>query len=292
MPEEEDHKSFDVARARIAQELADMVDRSTKGSIDEPALPFLRLFNAHPDWITTSTCSGRLVTYLPGPTMVTGNSKISSVNGKGGGDWLFVSHSTLSPSQLASPISTLFGGRDVDTTRRVQFEMSDRIIQMTYQPPVLHLMARSIDIAASVLRAAIGAGFRNSGITVGQGGRVILAIRSSTGGLDVPIARHAKETDDEKIELLVTEEYLSDLLVMGNRLMEKNESRLSRLLAAFEVALKQPEPTHEWESPEERRRRMKAEGLALQSKNNLVQTNEMTTEDDVILDGIQLLDDL
>ncbi|KAH9811989.1 methyltransferase TYW3-domain-containing protein [Melampsora americana] len=269
-----------------------MVDRSTKGSIDEPALPFLRLFNAHPDWITTSTCSGRLVTYLPGPAMATGTSKVVSVNGKGGGDWLFVTHSTLSSSQLSSPISTLFGGRVVDTTHCVRSDPTDRIIQMTYQPPVIHLMARSVSIAASILRAAIGAGFRNSGITVGQGGRVILAIRSSTGGLDVPIARLAKETNDEKIELLVTEDYLSDLLVMGNHLMEKNQSRLSRLLAAFELALKETKPNVRWETSDERRRRMKAEGLALQSKNKSVETDETTIEDGAILDDIQLLDDL
>ncbi|KAG0149826.1 hypothetical protein CROQUDRAFT_653115 [Cronartium quercuum f. sp. fusiforme G11] len=298
MPEEH-YKSFDVARAHIAQELKDLIDRSTKGSIDEPVLPFLRLFNSHPDWITTSTCSGRLVSYLPGSAISNGIDKPLAVNGKGGGDWLFVSHSTLSTSQLANPISTIFGGRSVNATRFLRSIKPDecRMVHLTYQPPVLHLMARSVEIAAVVLRAAIAAGFRNSGLTIGQRGKVILAIRSSTGGLDVPIACLSSQNNEtERFELVVEEDYLSNLLKIGHELMSKNQSRLTRLFTALESSLKPSNQVIEWEPQDERRKRMKAEGLlAAQSKLKLDsfkdQTTKTQTENDSILVDIGLFED-
>lgn len=292
--QEDEYKSFEAARAHIAQELAELVDRSTKGSIDTLALPFLSLFNVHPDWITTSTCSGRLVSYLPGSGLsIDGAEKPLTVNGKGGGDWLFVSHSTLSSAQLASPISTLLGGRAVEMTRSGGATTSGdaRIVHLTYQAPVLHLMARSVTVAAPVLRAAIGAGFRNSGLTLGQRGRVILAVRSSTGGLDVPIARLTVRDEREVFELLVEEDYLSELLRMGDELMSKNKTRLDRLLAAFESALKLSKPPLDWEPADDRRRRMKAEGLAARSKVIPTDLNDPMSDqlnEDQILDATHI----
>ncbi|KAF8938226.1 hypothetical protein BGZ58_001346 [Dissophora ornata] len=41
-------------------------DKSPKGYVDEPLLPLIILINNHQDYVTTSSCSGRICTYLEG----------------------------------------------------------------------------------------------------------------------------------------------------------------------------------------------------------------------------------
>ncbi|OAV92521.1 hypothetical protein PTTG_12060 [Puccinia triticina 1-1 BBBD Race 1] len=291
MVEEEtvaEYKNFDVEREQIAQNLADLKDKSTKGTIDEPIRPFLDLINAQPDWISTSTCSGRLASYLPGvsaeatssdrsdPSQPSSQPVRSAVNGKGGGAWLFVSHSTLETDQLADPIGTLFGDiYRVESSPNPDSwacDSSSVVVHFVYQPPVFHLLARSVAVAVPILTAAIGAGYRNSGITVGHRGRVILAIRASTGGLDVPIAikKPAPHPTDQApevkstLQLLVSVDYLSKLLLEGHRLMKQNEAKLRRLLEALTTSFHPPslKSVSQWESAEDRRERMRSEGLA------------------------------
>ncbi|KNZ61272.1 hypothetical protein VP01_1428g1 [Puccinia sorghi] len=294
------YKNFDVERAQIAQNLASLKDKSTKGSIDEPMGRFLELINAQPDWITTSTCSGRLVSYVPGvsstapeasdqePRVV--SSRPGSVNGKGGGSWLFVTHSTLQASQLANPVETLFGASHTEVqSRSPTLEVwdpseqdggcSDQVIHFVYQPPVLHLLARSVAVAGPLLAAVIGAGFRNSGLTVGHRGRVMLAIRAATGGLDVPIAIKLQPSGASNskapIHLLLPLDYLAKLLRQGHILMRQNVAKLDRLFRALHQAFSEPHLPSPWECPDQRKLRMRAEGLALRaaSRNPTAPTN-------------------
>ncbi|PLW32717.1 hypothetical protein PCANC_19555 [Puccinia coronata f. sp. avenae] len=307
-----EYRNFDVERAQIAQNLAELKDKSTKGTIDEPIRPFLDLINAQPDWISTSTCSGRLVSYLPGASAPDADSQQElseqsrpAVNGKGGGNWLFVSHSTLEESQLTAPIQTLFGASyDVQGPANANVwnpsDPSSVVVHFVYQPPVFHLLARSVAVAVPLLTSAIGAGFRNSGITVGHRGRVILAIRASTGGLDVPIAikktgqpsSSSSSTGEAQhikgmLELLVPPDYLTALLLQGNQLMQQNRAKLDRLFLALVTAFcgpaSRPLPP-QWESAEDRRRRMRAEGLAARDASSTAHASpsEGPEEDDEI----------
>ncbi|KAG0305725.1 hypothetical protein BGZ99_001997, partial [Dissophora globulifera] len=45
---------------------SDTPDKSPKGYVDEPLLPLIVLINSHSDYVTTSSCSGRICTYLEG----------------------------------------------------------------------------------------------------------------------------------------------------------------------------------------------------------------------------------
>ncbi|KAG0195897.1 hypothetical protein BGX28_000400 [Mortierella sp. GBA30] len=45
---------------------SDTPDKSPKGYVDEPLLPLIVLINNHEDYVTTSSCSGRICTYLEG----------------------------------------------------------------------------------------------------------------------------------------------------------------------------------------------------------------------------------
>jgi len=80
-----EYPHFDVERAQIGQNLASLKDKSRKESIDEPMGRFLELINAQPDWITSSTCSGRLVRYVPGVSSAASEASDQQPSGRGGG---------------------------------------------------------------------------------------------------------------------------------------------------------------------------------------------------------------
>ncbi|KAI8605763.1 methyltransferase TYW3-domain-containing protein [Dissophora ornata] len=69
-------------------------DKSPKGYVDEPLLPLIILINNHQDYVTTSSCSGRICTYLEGL-----DESQQATRAKGG-QWLYVSHDpVVFPSQ-------------------------------------------------------------------------------------------------------------------------------------------------------------------------------------------------
>lgn len=119
---------------------SDTPDKSPKGYVDEPLLPLIVLINTHADYVTTSSCSGRICTYLEGldegaenseegdnntnnneeeePKGFDENTSLAAVEASKrakGGQWLYVSHD---PVELVDQeeglnsrwiIDTLFG---------------------------------------------------------------------------------------------------------------------------------------------------------------------------------------
>src|SRR5437764_14316521 len=53
-------------------------DKSPKGSIDELMLPLINLLNKHNDYVTTSSCSGRIAVYCVGNGLSNNNSSKSN----------------------------------------------------------------------------------------------------------------------------------------------------------------------------------------------------------------------
>ena len=124
-------------------------DRSPKGSVDERIRPLVDLINSHPDYVTLSSCSGRVALFDPGDAAVDddgdddahddngggddvderrhgsdagaanggggGGGRSGGRSGKGrGGRWIFVTHDVLPD----------LGERVVDSLRRVGLERS------------------------------------------------------------------------------------------------------------------------------------------------------------------------
>ncbi|KAJ9065307.1 hypothetical protein DSO57_1021077 [Entomophthora muscae] len=56
---------FDRKKNKILHDLSipEETDLSPKGSVDIPMLPIMDVINAHPDYVTTSSCSGRIAVY-------------------------------------------------------------------------------------------------------------------------------------------------------------------------------------------------------------------------------------
>ncbi|NWH21937.1 TYW3 protein, partial [Grus americana] len=86
-------------------------------------------------------------------------------------------------------------------------------VVLKFEPFVLHVLCRELQDAQLLHSVAVDSGFRNSGITVGRGGKIMMAVRS-THCLEVPLSHKGK--------LMVSEEYIEFLIHIANRKMEEN----------------------------------------------------------------------
>ncbi|NXE25288.1 TYW3 protein, partial [Ardeotis kori] len=86
-------------------------------------------------------------------------------------------------------------------------------VVLKFEPFVLHVLCQELQDAQLLHSVAIDSGFRNSGITVGRGGKIMMAVRS-TLCLEVPLSHKGK--------LMVSEEYIEFLICVANQKMEEN----------------------------------------------------------------------
>uniref|UniRef100_A0A8D2PR06 tRNA wybutosine-synthesizing protein 3 homolog n=1 Tax=Zosterops lateralis melanops TaxID=1220523 RepID=A0A8D2PR06_ZOSLA len=102
-----------------------------------------------------------------------------------------------------------------------------------FEPFVLHVLCRELQDAQLLHSVAIDSGFRNSGITVGKGGKITMAVRS-THCLEVPLSHKGR--------LMVSEEYIEFLVRVANQKMEENIRRIDRFHKGLELALEAADP--------------------------------------------------
>ncbi|RMD43144.1 hypothetical protein DV735_g2015, partial [Chaetothyriales sp. CBS 134920] len=280
---------FTAKKQRILAALSvpesEYFDNSPKGSVDEPIRELIDLINSYPGWCTTSSCSGRVTVFVEGPKngsasadglevengngeddddseggTQTGTKKTSArakkitkagPGGKGGGHWLFVSHSALGDTtstdqlnitDLESPSTPIQGDDDPVTTR---------LVHLSFSPLILHVLCASLDHARPLLAAAINAGFRESGVPSlkvleePEKG-VMVAIR--TAGLafstvvgEIALGRGAAENR----RVVVSEEYLRMCLRVVNERFKANEERKRRLEQEVQKIEEQAPPGEE-----------------------------------------------
>ncbi|KAM9239369.1 tRNA wybutosine-synthesizing protein 3 homolog isoform 1-T1 [Leptosomus discolor] len=190
---------------RKAQRLA-RADASRKGGLDERAAAVVQLLNGRARFCTTSSCSGRLV-------LAQGSA--ADINGweiqKQNCTWLMVTHETCTKDDVMTALEKATGD-----------------VVLKFEPFVLHVLCQELQDAQLLHSVAIDSGFRNSGITVGRGGKIMMAVRS-THCLEVPLSHKGK--------LMVSEEYIEFLIRVANRKMEENTRRIDRFYKHLELAL-------------------------------------------------------
>ncbi|XP_010137870.1 PREDICTED: tRNA wybutosine-synthesizing protein 3 homolog, partial [Buceros rhinoceros silvestris] len=125
--------------------------------------------------------------------------------------WLLVTHETCDKDRVMTALEKATGD-----------------VVLKFEPFVLHVLCQELQDAQLLHSAAIDSGFRNSGITVGRGGKIVMAVRS-THCLEVPLTHKGK--------LMVSEEYIEFLIDIANRKMEENSRRIDRFYKRLEVAL-------------------------------------------------------
>ena len=124
-------------------------DLSPKGSVDAGIRDLIAEINALPEYVTTSSCAGRVAVYLEG----------GGKGAKGGGKWLFTSHESVNLDANDASDSTegaLFGRLgmasealpepatlpDIQQTRFVHFKFEP----MVGRPHSLSLTSLNLDI--------------------------------------------------------------------------------------------------------------------------------------------------
>ncbi|KAF9966709.1 hypothetical protein BGZ70_001544 [Mortierella alpina] len=203
---------------------SDTPDKSPKGYVDEPLLPLIVLINNHKDYVTTSSCSGRICTYLEGldeeaqgagadhhdedeeDGVVRGydeNTSLAAVEAAKrakGGQWLYVSHDPVvfpehSIQDQRWIVDLLFGPEahrvvlmedSAHSDTRTLDMARSQLVYFKFEPMILHIESSTPAAAKTFLNHSLFSGYRNSGILPSVK-RTMLAIRS-TLKLDAPIA--------------------------------------------------------------------------------------------------------
>ncbi|XP_038601376.1 tRNA wybutosine-synthesizing protein 3 homolog isoform X1 [Tachyglossus aculeatus] len=191
---------------RKAQALG-RADGSRKGSVDAAAAELVRSLNRQHRFCTTSSCAGRML-------LVDRDSDHFEIQ-KQNCSWLLVTHQLLEKDDLILALQKASGNA-----------------VLKFEPFVLHVLCRELQDAQLLHSVAIASGFRNSGITVGKKGKIMMAVRS-THVLEVPLCRKGK--------LMVSQEYIDFLIQIANEKMEENKRRIERFYNCLQLALKTEE---------------------------------------------------
>ncbi|XP_062993488.1 tRNA wybutosine-synthesizing protein 3 homolog [Elgaria multicarinata webbii] len=186
-------------------------DGSRKGSVDEPIEGIVRLLNGHDSFCTTSSCSGRVVVLEQPPLPPAAEATTSFEIQKQNCNWLMVTHQNCTIQ---------------DVLTALQRATDDAVFK--FEPFVLHVQCQELQDAQLLHVVAIEAGFRNSGITVGRKGKIMMAVRS-THCLEVPLSQKGK--------LMVNEEYVDFVVQVANQKMEENRRRIDRFYTSLQFAL-------------------------------------------------------
>ncbi|KAK0656496.1 methyltransferase TYW3-domain-containing protein [Cercophora newfieldiana] len=243
---------------------SEYTDASPKGSVDAGIRTLIDEINGHDGLVTTSSCAGRVSVYLEGKKKISGSGEAlddaasrevavqgSVVGGKGGGEWLFVSHDPVGRVESESGMA----------------EGEARLIHFKFEPMILHVLTASPQHAQLVIQAGIEAGFRETG-AVSLIGRMadeaampIVAVRSMGLSFESLIGfEGCAEGTNPRRTSVVTGEYLHTLVQIANERFVENQKRIARFQAALKAAFS-PKAPAEWEDAEARRERKKEEGL-------------------------------
>src|SRR3989338_2411296 len=172
-------------------------DKSKKGFIDAEIKDLVDAINVHPDYYTTSSCSGRILLYTT-----------SEDRKKNETEWIFVSHNVVEEDVIRKALLTLPSG----------------IVFFRFEPLILHIVCINLDAAEKLLQICNTSGLKHSGIISVQN-RIIIEIIGNDR-LDAPV------TIDKT--LLITDKGISHFVADANEKMKKNLERIGRLKKCFD----------------------------------------------------------
>ncbi|XP_078524759.1 tRNA wybutosine-synthesizing protein 3 homolog isoform X1 [Lissotriton helveticus] len=186
------------------QQCLNKTDFSKKGSVDADIAELVQYLNAHDHFFTTSSCSGRIILI---DTQCSESLEVQKQNCS----WLFVTHEKCKKDEVVAALQNAYG---------------DAVLK--FEAFVLHVQCQRLEDAQILHSVAINAGFRNSGITVGRKGKIVMAVRS-THCLEVPLSKKGR--------LMVNDEYIDYIVQIANQKMEENKHRIDRFYSCLQSAL-------------------------------------------------------
>ena len=244
-------------------------DRSPKGSVDEKIIPLVDLINRHPEYVTLSSCSGRVALFDPAGSNYNDTSndddvqivKGTEISGKGRGKWIYVKHD-IEPNLGQSIIHSLkqVGKERLHARHRLNSSTTttnennnhdnnfEPPITFKHEPPLLHVGAASLHAGKKLLHIAKSiCAMRESGLVVTDQ-RVTVELRTTGTLLCLPLMIQLLEEDESSsssISLIPNEEYLQSLADMADERMVQNELLLKKLYNAIQDGLFENNPKSE-----------------------------------------------
>ncbi len=233
----------------------------------------------------------------PGKQLRTG------LGGKGGGKWLHVSHDPIPaepPSEQRDTYFTKLFGLEPMTSSTTFPHLANgqppRLIHLTFSPLILHILAASLQHARPLLAAAINAGFRESGVQSlkaleDEEAGVMIGIRTAGLMFETVIGVTIQDEDaEEKMQAVVSEEYLSMCVAVVNERFVGNKKRKERLIKELEGVVTKEREELSGEVEDDRRLRKKQEGLKRQQElqDERSKEKEEETNDDVLEGGLDV----
>ncbi|TKA22110.1 hypothetical protein B0A50_08364 [Salinomyces thailandicus] len=236
--------TFKDRKAKILEDLSipdeQYQDLSPKGSVDEGIRELISEINDLPDYVTTSSCAGRIAVYLEG-----------AKGAKGGGKWLFTSHDPIElPRETDSEsLLSVFGLTDEPASAPSEVE-GVRFVHFKSEPMILHILTSSLEAAHHASGAALQAGFRESGSNGllrnkdGSATTPLVAVRSSGLAFDCLIGYQLPGVEDVAVKPMVSESYLRTLVGMANQRFKTNIERRERFRTALlkDTMARKPKP--------------------------------------------------
>jgi tRNA(Phe) wybutosine-synthesizing methylase Tyw3 len=255
---------FPSAKRTALQKLKSATDYSPKGSLDAPIVELIGFINALPDYVTLSSCSGRVSVFgasaaseesgLPGASaddVEDGTGAVDDARGsesaKGRGKWLVVEHSEVEAARVAAALAAeafvaLSSEPDSASSTPTSTPLSE--VTLLVEPFLLHVQCRDLDAARRLMLVAMSSGFRESGIGVGGKGKIVVGVRSTAGRLEVPLVHAGRPLVDglggagagaAAAAAAGGSSYLERLVAIANEVFRSNEvrrGRFERLLRA------------------------------------------------------------
>jgi len=171
-------------------------DRSKKQSIDALVKRLCAVLNRHPDYYTTSSCSGR--------TVLIEKQGFAKQKAR----WLYVTHGSPLYGMVKKAITQPFKGE----------------LWFVYEPLILHVACSSMDAAHNLLSVARAQGLKRSGLITFHN-RILMEI-IGTEHIDAIVGKNGK--------LLATDDLLKELTVQGRVRHKRNVANIKKLMHAVQ----------------------------------------------------------
>ncbi|EJK66255.1 hypothetical protein THAOC_12836 [Thalassiosira oceanica] len=225
----------------IAQSLGRYTDKdkSPIGCVDRKIRGLVNLINRHPDFVTLSSCSGRVALFDPSGSSAGCAEAVSEgdvsrgteASGKGRGRWIFVTHDVL-PDLGERMIGSL---REAGRERRRRRQNhptapDDEPVTCKHEPVLMHVGASSLEAGKKMLHIAKSTcAMRESGLVVTDT-RVTVELRTTGTSLCLPLI-----LAEDSIQ--PSEEYLKSLAKLANERMLQNEALIEKLFTSIQSEL-------------------------------------------------------
>jgi len=167
-------------------------DKSFAKSWDKKILKLCKKINSMENYYTTSSCSGRVL-------LMVDQEK------KGAGLFLWTKHEKIKKGEVECELKKLSG---------------NDVVKFKCEPPIIHVVCKTLNDAEVLLEKGFRSGFKNSGI-ISIGKNIVVEIHG-TEKLEFPVFRRGK--------ILVSLEFLEVVRGKSNKKLEKGWEMIEKIL--------------------------------------------------------------